>query len=133
MSVPKRFEVLRFLSGLLKVFAWINLVFAILSAIGAALFGGQLNTLLSATMGDGYSFLTGAGVIVAAVGLLLVGLFYFVLLYAFGEFLGLQLAIEENTRMSAALLLKMHQDTQPAAPAAAVYPGAFASEPEPYK
>ena len=58
--------------------------------------------------------MTGAGVIVAAVGILLVGLFYFVLLYALGECLGLQLAIEENTRMSAALLLKMHQDTQPA-------------------
>ena len=133
MSVPKRFDVLRFFGGMLKVFAWINLVFAILSAIGAALFGGQLNTLLGASMGAEVSFLTGAGVIVAAVGILLVGLFYFVVLYALGELIGLQLAIEENTRMSAALLLKMHQDTQPATPTTAVYPGAFASEPEPYK
>jgi hypothetical protein len=55
---------------------------------------------------------------------LLGGLLNFVMLYALGEIILLQIAVEENTRLTAALLLKMHQDTQPepAAPAAAYPP-----------
>ena len=63
--------------------------------------------------------------------MLLGGLFYFVLLYALGEMIALQIAIEENTRLTAALLLKMHQDSLVEARPA--YPGAFATEPAPYK
>jgi hypothetical protein len=43
---------------------------------------------------------------------LLVGIIYFLLLYASGESFHLQLALEENTRLTAALLLRMHQETQ---------------------
>jgi hypothetical protein len=134
MSVPKRFDILRFFSGLLKVLAWINLVLAILGAIGIALAGGQMGTLLQLA-GDQFapvaSTVAGAGGIFLAVFVLLGGLFYFVLLYALGEMIALQIAVEENTRLTAALLLKMHQDslvdTRPA------YGGAFANEPAPYK
>jgi hypothetical protein len=133
MSVPKRFDILRFFSGLLKVLAWINLVLAILSAIGIAIAGGQMGSLLQLA-GDQFapvaSTIAGAGGIFLAIFVLLGGLFYFVLLYALGEMIGLQIAVEENTRLTAALLLKMHQDslveTRPA------YPGAFANEPAPY-
>jgi hypothetical protein len=134
MSVPKRFDILRFFSGLLKVLAWINLVLAILGAIGIALAGGQMGSLLQLA-GEQFapvaSTVAGAGGIFLAIFVLLGGLFYFVLLYALGELIALQIAVEENTRLTAALLLKMHQDslvdTRPA------YPGAFANEPAPYK
>lgn len=134
MSVPKRFDVLRFFSGLLKVLAWINLVIAILAAIGIAIAGGQAGTFLSLA-GDQYaplaSTVAGAGGIFLAIFVLLGGLFYFVLLYAIGEMIALQIAIEENTRLTAALLLKMHQDSL--VDTRAPYPGAFANEPAPYK
>jgi hypothetical protein len=77
------------------------------------------------------STIAGAGGIMLAIFVLLGGLLYFVLFYALGEMIALQIAIEENTRLTAALLLKMHQDslvdTRPA------YPGAFANEPAPYR
>ena len=105
MSVPKRFDVLRFFSGLLKVLAWINLVIAILAAIGIAIAGGQAGTFLTLA-GDQYApiaaTVAGAGGIFLAIFVLLGGLFYFVLLYALGEMIALQIAIEENTRLTAA-------------------------------
>ena len=42
MTVPKRFDLLRFVATMLKVFAWITLVLSILSAIGVVLAGGQM-------------------------------------------------------------------------------------------
>ena len=135
MTVPKRFDILRFFSGLLKVLAWINLVIAILSAIGIALAGGQMGPFLQLA-GEQFapmaSMMAGIGGIVLAVFVLLGGLFYFVLLYALGEMISLQIAVEENTRLTAALLLKMHQDSQVDTRAAS-YPGAFTNEPAPYK
>ena len=134
MTVPKRFDILRFFSGLLKVLAWINLVLAILSAIGIALAGGQMGPFLQLA-GEQFapmaSMMAGIGGIVLAVFVLLGGLFYFVLLYALGEMISLQIAVEENTRLTAALLLKMHQDSQ--VDTRAAYPGAFTNEPAPYK
>lgn len=136
MTVPKRFDILRFFSGLLKVLAWINLVFAILSAIGIALAGGQMGPLLQLAGGQYAPLATmigGFGGVVLAILVLLGGLLYFVLLYALGEMIALQLAVEENTRLTAALLLKMHQDNQVDTTRTAAYPGAFANEPAPYK
>jgi hypothetical protein len=37
MTVPKRFDVLRFMGSLFKVFAWISLILTILSAIAIVL------------------------------------------------------------------------------------------------
>ena len=135
MTVLKRFDILRFFSSLLKVLAWINLVFAILSAIGIALAGGQLGPFLQlagAQFAPLASMVSGFGGIVLAVFVLLGGLLYFVLLYALGEMISVQIAIEENTRLTAALLLKMHHDNQVDTRTPA-YPGAFANEPAPYK
>lgn len=135
MTVPKRFDILRFFSGLLKVLAWITLVLAILGAIGVALaggqFGGPLTEAAGAQLGPAAGLMAGLGGIAVAIGLLLIGVFYFILLYATGELIALLVAMEENTRLGAALLLKMHQDNQ--VDTHNVYPGAFANEPAPYK
>jgi len=131
MTVPKRFDVLRFMGTLLKVFAWISLILSILSAVGIVLlpqlasFGDFFGTYASLIGG-------GASAMVAGLLVLLGGLLYFVLLYAMGELLLLQIAVEENTRLTAALLLKMHQDSQ-VEPQSSQYGGAFANEPAPYR
>jgi hypothetical protein len=134
MTVPKRFDILRFFSSLMKVLAWLNLVLAILGAIGVALGGAQVGQLLQSSgdaFGQAGSTLGGIGGIVIAVLILLGGLFYFVVFYAMGELIALMVAMEENTRLSAALLLKMHQESQ--VDTRTAYPGAFASEPAPFK
>lgn len=138
MTVPKRFDVLRFMGAMFKVFAWITLILTILSAIIIVLLP-QLGGV-SAALGPYAEFaaLAGAGAIVTGLLVLLGGLLNFVMLYALGEIILLQIAVEENTRLTAALLLKMHQDsqpdTQPAATAAAYPPpGGFTNEPAPYR
>jgi hypothetical protein len=132
MTVPKRFDVLRFMGALLKVLAWISLILSILSAIGVVLLPQMMN--LSDLLGgsEQIAAATGTGAIFTGLFLLIGGLLNFVFLYALGELLLLQLAIEENTRLTAALLLKMHQDTLPE-PQPAAYPGGFANEPAPYQ
>ena len=111
MSVPKRFGVLRLVGTLLKVIAWIVLIVSILGAIGLVL---MENSGLQLPIANVYD--TGAlgqtGGIFVGLGVLIVGLIYFLILYASGESLHLQLAVEENTRLTAALLLRMHQETQ---------------------
>ena len=134
MTVPKRFDILRFFSGLLKVLAWLSLVFAILAAIGVALAGGGLGQFLGAqadSFGIPLANVGGVGGIVLAVGVLFIGLWYFILFYAMGELLSLNIAVEENTRLTAALLPKMHQDSK--VDTRSTYTAGFANEPAPYK
>lgn len=133
MTVPKRFDILRFMGGLLKILAWISLILSILSAIGVVLLPQLMN--ISSLIGDNEQLATatGTGAIFTGLFVLIGGLLNFIFLYALGEFVLLQLAIEENTRLTAALLLKMHQDSQPEAPSAAAYAGGFTSEPAPYR
>lgn len=133
MSVPKRFGVLRVMGTLLKVIAWIVLILAILGAIGLGLtsmnsdlltnlLGGAVPPELLATLGP-------AGGILAGVAFLIGGLIYFLIMYAAGENIHLQLAVEENTRLTAALLLRMHQESHQADPRATYGPAGFASDP----
>jgi hypothetical protein len=130
MTVPKRFGVLRFFGTLLKVFAWIVLILSILSAIGAALAGGQLVNIIDPNLlGGSAEIITTGGGILAGIALLLVGLLYFLILYVLGETLHLQLAVEENTRLTAALLLRMHQEGQGDGGAAYGAGGGFVNEP----
>lgn len=135
MSVPKRFGVLRVMGTLLKVIAWIVLILTILGAIGV-IFGSMSGDLLTNVLGgtippDLLATLGPAGGILAGVVVLIAGLIYFLILYASGESIHLQLALEENTRLTAALLLRMHQESHQADPrAAATYgTGGFASDP----
>jgi hypothetical protein len=117
MTVPKRFGVLRLMGWVLKVFAWIVLVASILLAIFVAIAAGGtgselLGNLLPQLPGMADIGGSAAGGIMLGIGVLLVGIIYFLLLYASGESFHLQLALEENTRLTAALLLRMHQETQ---------------------
>lgn len=123
MTVPKRFGVLRFFAGLIKIIAWIILIFSVLIGIAVALMsmvnigqilgaeprqfpiiGGFLDLLLS----------LGGGIILGILSMI-GGVLYFIVLYAAGELISMNLAIEENTRLTAALLLRMHQESQPEA------------------
>ena len=128
MSVPKRFAILRFFGSLLKVLAWIFLVLAIIGSIGAVLAETAMTPFFSQWGITGAEFLSAGGGIIAGIVTLVLGLFYFVLLYALGEYVQLTLAVEENTRLTAALLLRMHQDSQ-VEPPPAYGAGGFASEP----
>jgi hypothetical protein len=128
MTVPRRFGVLRFIGTLLKVIAWIILILSILGAIGVGLTSSQVgqavaqsNPILSSL------FSTPAGGIIVGVITLLFGLIYFLVLYASGESLHMQLAVEENTRLTAALLLRMHQESQQES--RPTYASGFANEP----
>jgi hypothetical protein len=117
MTVPKRFGVYRLAGWLFKIIAWIILVVSVLSAIffGIAAGGAGLQLLGDVFPPDspvGLLLSNTAGGVVAGLVVLLVGVLYFLLLYATGESFHLQLALEENTRLTAALLLRMHQDSQ---------------------
>lgn len=111
MIVPKRFGVLRGIGVMLKVFAWLSLVMGVAGAVAGLLAGGALTDLLS-TSGL-TSPLGGGEAIILALGGLLTGLITFLALYAAGEGIFLQLAVEENTRLTAALLMKMDQESAP--------------------
>lgn len=113
MTVPKRFGVLRFFATLLKVLAWIVLIGSVLGAIVAVVAGGMLTGLLSSAI-DGADALAAGGGIIFGVMILIFGLLYFLALYVAGESIHMQLAVEENTRLTAALLLRMHQEGQAA-------------------
>ena len=127
MSVPNRFGVLRFIGNLLKVVAWILLALSIIGAIGMAIAGNTLIPLVSSSAGLD-DMLTASGGVIGGIVLLFIGLIYFLFFYAIGEGIQMLLATEENTRLTAALLLRMHQDSQP--PEEDPYaPGGFASEP----
>jgi hypothetical protein len=115
MTVPKRFGVLRFFGTLLKVIAWIILILSILIAVGFVIAGGTILSSMAELGGDtqGVAALAGVGGgILFGLLSLIGGLVYFLILYVAGENIHLQLAVEENTRLTAALLLRMHQEGQ---------------------
>lgn len=116
MSVPKRFGVLRLVGWVFKIIAWIVLVVSILFAIFTALAGGTGLQLLGDSIPAANPLAglltSAAGGVLAGLVVLLGGALYFLLLYATGESFHLQIALEENTRLTAALLLRMHQDSQ---------------------
>ncbi len=128
MTVPKRFGVLRFIGTLLKILAWILLVLFILAAVAAVVLGtAETLALANPAIVDIVATLGAAGDIAVAISTLITGLILFLVLYAAGERIHLQLAVEENTRLTAALLLRMHQESQVAPPVD--YAPGYASEP----
>ena len=133
MTVPKRFGVLRFFGTLLKVIAWIVLILSILSAIGAAIAGGpifsSLGMQLPADQASMVNALGTGGGILAGLFVLILGLVYFLVLYVSGEMLHMYLAVEENTRLTAALLLRMHQEGQGETASPYGAGGGFVNEP----
>lgn len=129
MTVPKRFGVLRLWGWILKILAWIILILSILGAIGAVAAPTAFSQLLgnAAASNPAAAFLSSpVGGIMVGIGALLIGVLYFLVLFAMGEQMHMQLAIEENTRLTAALLLRMHQDSQQESRAG--YGGGFENE-----
>jgi len=124
MNVPQRFGVLRLIGTLLKVMAWIVLVSSILLALTAGLAGPIASQFLGDVgLQSDLLPLGSAGGLVIGVLLMIVGIVFFLSLYAAGENVFLWLAIEENTRMSAALLLRAaeKESTSDTAPRQAYY------------
>lgn len=114
VSVPQRFGVLRLIGTLLKVLAWIVLVGSILLALVAGLAGPIARQFLGdAGLQPDLLALGSAGGMIAGVFLMVIGVVIFLSFYAAGENIFLQLAIEENTRMTAALLLRAAEKTDP--------------------
>lgn len=113
MTVPTRFGVLRLVATLFKVFAWIILVGFILGALGVGVLGSMLEetwvdaTLIPALLVEGTS-----GIIIGVI-LIASGILTFLSLYAAAENIQVQLAIEENTRLTAALLLRLDEQNRP--------------------
>ncbi len=96
--MEKRYKLLRLIATLWKVLAWLVLIVGLLGSVGAllmALVGG-----MGQTMGQ----MTGFNVAGPLIGLLMmlsgaiVSIFYFAMLYTFGEVLMVLIQIEENTR-----------------------------------
>lgn len=114
MTVPTRFGVLRLVATLFKVFAWITLVSSILGALGVGVLGSMLQetwmdaTLIPMLLADGSS-----GIVIGMI-LIASGILTFLSLYAAAEGIQVQLAIEENTRLTAALLLRLDEQNRPA-------------------
>lgn len=132
MTVPKRFGVLRFFGTLLKVIAWIVLVLSVLWAITLVIMGGSdaiTGALGGMVPAESAALLGTGGGILAGLFFLFMGLIYFLVLYVTGESLHLQVALEENTRLTAALLLRMHQDGQAETASPYNTAGGFISEP----
>lgn len=134
MTVPKRFGVLRFLAAVLKVIAWIILILGILGGVVVALssFSSLLQTASVTNipvLGPVLNLLgAGAGGIIMGVIAALSSVVAFVLWYAIAEYIFMYLAVEENTRLTAALLLRMHQESQPDARTSGSY-GGYPTEP----
>jgi hypothetical protein len=124
--VEKRFKILRIIGTIWKVLAWIALAGGVLAAIGTlvgSIFGGGV----LGQLGQQYGFAPGAsqtfglvGGIAGFVGLLIMSVVYFLILYAVGEVIYLMLSIEENTRLTSQWV-QARPTPQAPAPAPPVY------------
>jgi len=133
MTVPKRFPAVRFFGTFMQVVAWIMLVVSILGAIGLALIGsasllGNFAVESMPLVGGLASGAIGASGIAGGLGLVIAGLFNFLVFYVVGQMIHLQLAVEENTRLTAALLLRMHQESHIPEEQTAYGEGGFVNE-----
>jgi hypothetical protein len=94
MNVPHRYGVVRALAFVLKLFAWVALAGGFLVAVVALVTTSNLTGAAASIV----QFIRSLGVVMGP----LVGIVWFVQLYAFGAILSLLVDIEENTRLLAA-------------------------------
>ncbi len=87
MSVPHKYGVIRAIALILKVLAWVALVVGLGSAVGIMTSGGAGGNGLVDT-------LRSIGMVIGP----LVGIIWFIQLFALGSVLSLLVDIEENTR-----------------------------------
>lgn len=90
MSVPRKYPVIRAIALVLKILAWVALALGLLAAIVAVTATSNMSPAMATIAG----FVRSVGLIVGP----LVGIIWFVQLYAFGSVLSLLVEIEENTR-----------------------------------
>jgi hypothetical protein len=98
--MAKKFRILRIVAFLWKIVAWVILVISVLGGCGTiVMLATAGNQLARQSSVFGLGMLGGAvGGVVIAVIAILVGLFYFISLYAVAEMIDVALAVEENTR-----------------------------------
>jgi lipopolysaccharide export LptBFGC system permease protein LptF len=103
--MDRRFTALRVIGTILKVLAWIALIFGLLAAIGSLVLGFTLNNQLGISGLDVGGPLAGIALFVV---ILVIAILQFLFLYAAGEFLYLFLSIEENSRRTAFFLQQQY-------------------------
>lgn len=107
--MQKRYGVLRFISGFYKVVGIIMGIFTLLSALGICATSVLGTSGLTQTLqNSGLPVGLGAGSVVvgilAAFMTIIFGALSALGIYAFGELISLMISMEENTRVTAALL-----------------------------
>lgn len=98
--MEKKFKILRIVAFIWKIAAWVILVLSVLGGCAAlvmALTAGNQLARQSSALGLGPLGGAAGGIIIAILALL-VGVFYFISLYAVAEMIDVVLALEENTR-----------------------------------
>ena len=98
--VEKKYSALRFVSGLFKVLAWIELVLSIVGAIVVVILG-FVGTASSVSDIYALGVLASLGI---GVGMIIGGLITFVVLKAVSEIYQIIVSIEYNTRETAYLM-----------------------------
>ncbi len=104
--MERKFVVLRVVSSIFKVLAWVILVIGVLSGC-LALAAGAMPGLLGGGPGgsNAVSSQVGAfgliGGVVGALAIIFFTLLYFLFVFAFGDLLHLLISLEENTRLTA--------------------------------
>jgi hypothetical protein len=96
----KKFRILRIVAFIWKVVAWIILVLSVLGGCGilvTLLMAGNQFSRQANLLGWGMPGGAAGGIVIALIAIL-VGLFYFISLYAVAEMIDVVLALEENTR-----------------------------------
>ena len=108
--MKKRFSVLRILATVLKILGIVVAAFAVLGGLGALIMsfaGGDLFSTLGVDASGG--IFVG---LISSFGIVIVGIFYAVALYGYGELLMLLLSLEDNTFKTVKLLEDVIKDDQ---------------------
>jgi len=108
--MKKRFGVLRVLAAVLKVLGIVVAALAVLGGLGALIISFAGGDLLSTF---GYEVNSGFFVgIIVSISIVVIGVFYAVILYGYGELLMLLLSLEDNTFKTVKLLEDVIKDDQ---------------------
>ena len=108
--MKKRFGVLRLIATILKVLGIVVAALGVLGGLGTLIMsfaGGDLFSALGVDANSG--FFVG---LISSFGIVIVGAFYAVFFYGFGELLMLLLSMEDNTFKTVKLLEDVIKDDQ---------------------
>lgn len=108
--MKKRFGVLKMLASILKILGIVVAALSVLGGLGTLIIsiaGGNIWSSIGYDANSG--FLVG---LIGSFGIVVLGIFYAVILYAYGELLMLFLSMEENTFKTVELLEDVIKDDQ---------------------